>query len=145
MELRYRRRLPHWRVDEAIYFVTWRVAKDQNLLVPIERDVVVGAIKHFQGRAYDLIAYVVMEDHVQVLVKPLRNYELEDILHSWKSLTANQMHGSIPARAGSGRMSTSTALFTKNFWKSSITSRIILGSGGRTSWTICGCGRWRQK
>jgi hypothetical protein len=33
----YRRSLPHWRLDDAIYFVTWRLEKDQSPLTTIER------------------------------------------------------------------------------------------------------------
>jgi len=32
-----------------------------------------------------------MDDHVHALITPLANYELENILHSWKSFTARQM------------------------------------------------------
>jgi len=51
MELRYRRRLPHWRNDEATYFVTWRLARGQAELDSDERDLVAGALTHFEGNA----------------------------------------------------------------------------------------------
>jgi REP element-mobilizing transposase RayT len=87
----YRRKLPHWRLPGSVYFVTWRLAKDQPRLSPEERTVVVTAIKHFEHQRYELPAYVVMDDHVHVLVLPLKGLELHRILHSWKSLAAKRL------------------------------------------------------
>ena len=50
------------------------------------------ALKHFEGRRYHLDEYVVMPNHVHVLVTPLGEYGLSDILHSWKSFTASQIN-----------------------------------------------------
>lgn len=33
-----------------------------------------------------------MPNHVHVLVKPLKEHKISDILHSWKSYTANQIN-----------------------------------------------------
>jgi len=85
----YRGRLPHWRLDRSTYFVTWRLRNHQPALEPEERDVVAGALKYFEGDRYKLSAYVVMDDHVHVLVTPLGHYRLEHILHSWKSYTSH--------------------------------------------------------
>ena len=49
------------------------------------------AIRKFDRRRYELAAYVVMDDHVHVLLTPCTPYELRDVLHSWKSFTARQM------------------------------------------------------
>jgi REP element-mobilizing transposase RayT len=86
----YRRRLPHWRADEAIYFITWRLSKGQPELAPAERELVMSALRHFEGKRYHLDAFVVMNDHVHVLIAAMEPYRLEDIVHSWKSFTANQ-------------------------------------------------------
>ncbi len=56
-----------------------------------ERDLVVAGIKSFDVQRYQLAAYVVMDDHVHVLLTPFAGYELKAILHSWKSFTARQM------------------------------------------------------
>jgi REP element-mobilizing transposase RayT len=74
----YRRRLPHWRIEGAIYFVTWRVARDASELAGTERDVVVSVLKHFNRARYVLFAYVVMNDHVHVLVQPELGRDLLD-------------------------------------------------------------------
>ena len=87
----YRHRLPHIRVDGAVYFVTWRVGLGQAELSKAERDCVADALYHFQDVRYRLHAYVVMDDHVHDLVEPLAGNRLEAIIRSWKSFTANRM------------------------------------------------------
>lgn len=84
----YRRRLPHWRLEGATYFVTWRLHRVQRPLDPEERDHVVATIRHFDSTRYALSAFVVMDDHVHVVVTPSQGVELERIVHSWKSHTA---------------------------------------------------------
>jgi putative transposase len=86
----YRRYLPHWRMDTATYFVTWRIHKSQPDLTPAERTTVVQALQHFDEERYSLLAYVVMNDHVHVVVTPF-GLALEKITHSWKSYTANAL------------------------------------------------------
>ncbi len=56
------------------------------------RTIVEDALRHFDGKRYHLNEYVVMPNHVHVLVSPLGEYGLSDILHSWKSFTANQIN-----------------------------------------------------
>jgi REP element-mobilizing transposase RayT len=87
----YRRNLPHWREDDVVYFVTWRLSPEQRELAPTEREVVAEALRHFDRRHYELAAYVVMNDHVHVLVRPMAGHELEDLVHSWKSYSANRL------------------------------------------------------
>src|SRR5216684_4194183 len=91
MEFCYRGKLPHWRQDQVTYFVTWRLGRSREELDASERDLVVAAMKSFDGQRYQLAAYVVMDDHVHALLTPFVGYELKAILHSWKSFTARQM------------------------------------------------------
>jgi len=51
---------------------------------------VADALKFFDGNRYELIAWCVMPNHVHVVVKPLGDHTLPEILHSWKSFTANK-------------------------------------------------------
>jgi REP element-mobilizing transposase RayT len=53
-------------------------------------DVVAHAMKHFDGDRYRLLAWCVMPNHVHVVFRPNPGHELERILHSWKSFSANQ-------------------------------------------------------
>jgi REP element-mobilizing transposase RayT len=87
----YRRRLPHLRLEQNVYFVTWRLHKNQPGLSPEERDLVFSAIKHFNGERYQLYAYVVMDDHVHVLFRPEDGFTIKKILHSWKSFTGHEL------------------------------------------------------
>ncbi len=59
---------------------------------PVIAKIVDDALHHFEGQRYDLDEYVIMPNHVHVLVKPASGYRLVDILHSWKSFTANQIN-----------------------------------------------------
>jgi hypothetical protein len=49
---------------------------------------VVGAMTHFEGQRYVLGEYVVMPNHVHVLVMPLGEEELADIVASWTRYSA---------------------------------------------------------
>jgi len=81
----YHRFLPHWRLDGAVYFVTWRLERDQQSLTVSERDQLAEILRKFDGGRYDLFAYVVMNDHVHALVQPHAAFPLERVIHSWKS------------------------------------------------------------
>jgi len=87
----YVRHLPHWRLSGSIYFLTWRVNANQPDLPDAARDIVVSALKHFDGERYHLVGFVVMSDHVHVVVKPLAGHELSQITYTWKSFTANRI------------------------------------------------------
>jgi isoleucyl-tRNA synthetase/REP element-mobilizing transposase RayT len=69
------------------------------LRTPEVAKVVQDALHHFDGQRYELIAWAVMPNHVHAVVRPLPGHELERILHSWKSFTANQAN-SILGRQG---------------------------------------------
>ena len=84
-----RQRLPHWRLSGSVYFVTWRLQPNQPILQPDECDLVKSTLFHFDGDRYELFAWVVMHNHVHIIIRPLENYRLHDILHSWKSYSAN--------------------------------------------------------
>jgi REP element-mobilizing transposase RayT len=87
----YRRKLPHWRMEGAVYFLTWRLNQKQSELVPAERDLVVLTLRHFHNERYRLHGYVVMNDHVHILVEPMEGHELSSITHSWKSFAAHEL------------------------------------------------------
>jgi len=65
------------------------------LLKKVENaSIVANALKHFEGERYILDEWVIMPNHVHLLVKPIDDNNLSDILHSWKSYTANQINKS---------------------------------------------------
>ena len=51
---------------------------------------VAGALLHFDGERYRLLAWVVMPNHVHVLIETLPGFPLGDVVHSWKSYSAKQ-------------------------------------------------------
>jgi carbamoylphosphate synthase large subunit/REP element-mobilizing transposase RayT len=54
--------------------------------------IVADALRFFDGERYHLDAFVVMPNHVHALVQPTGNNSLSEILHSWKSFTANEIN-----------------------------------------------------
>ncbi len=53
-------------------------------------ELMANALRHFEGERYLLTAWVVMPNHVHVVVWPMPNYLLGDILQSWKGFTARE-------------------------------------------------------
>jgi REP element-mobilizing transposase RayT len=68
---------------------------------PGVRQIVCAAMVHFADVRYALREWVVMPNHVHVVISPFAGRELSAILHSWKSFTANEInrrlrrHGSL--------------------------------------------------
>jgi REP element-mobilizing transposase RayT len=84
--------LSRWRRhgSRVVYFVTLRLAAGQRPLTAAERGVVSGSLRHRNGVAHRLLAFVVMDDHVHVLVEPLA-VPLDRLTHSWKSFTTHEL------------------------------------------------------
>ncbi len=61
-----------------------------TLAKPDIKELVEKALRFFDGTRYTLGEFVVAINHVHAVVTPLAGYPLSDILHSWKSFTANQ-------------------------------------------------------
>lgn len=55
-------------------------------------EIVESALRFFDAQRYRLGAYVVMPNHVHVLVCPQAGHALSRILHSWKSFSANEVN-----------------------------------------------------
>jgi menaquinone-specific isochorismate synthase len=61
-----------------------------HLAVPQVAEMVAGALRFFEGQRYRQFAWCVMPNHVHALFRPLPNWPLEKILHSWKSFTSKE-------------------------------------------------------
>ncbi len=48
------------------------------------------ALLHFDGERYQLFAWCIMPNHVHVVVQPEAGHVLSEILHTWKSFTAQR-------------------------------------------------------
>jgi REP-associated tyrosine transposase len=91
------------RGNDAMYFITWRVHDATAPLHAEERELIVGTLRHFDTARYSLLAFVVMDDHVHVMLRPFGAFALERIVHSWKSYSAHVLqkrgrHGGVWAR-----------------------------------------------
>ena len=62
------------------------------LRIPFVRKIVADALEYFDGERYLLHSYVIMPNHVHVLVEPFGENKIGEILHSWKSFTANEIN-----------------------------------------------------
>ena len=62
------------------------------LAEPHNAKIVADALAHFNRDRYDLGEWVVMPNHVHVLITPHKKHSLEDILQSWKSFTAHEIN-----------------------------------------------------
>lgn len=63
-----------------------------HLRDPRVAEVVAEAIRFFESKRYQLLAWCVMPNHVHVVFSPLSGYRLESILHSWKSFSAERVN-----------------------------------------------------
>lgn len=54
-------------------------------------DIVEENLLHFEGKRYRLHAWVIMPNHVHVLLTPKNTISLSEIVHSWKSYTAKKV------------------------------------------------------
>ncbi len=62
----------------------------QPLSDPHIAEIVENALRFFEGKRYDLLAWSVMPNHVHALLTPREGYHLETILQSWKTHTAKE-------------------------------------------------------
>ncbi|MBL4809529.1 MAG: class I tRNA ligase family protein, partial [Phycisphaerales bacterium] len=110
----HNRNLPHWQLGGSTYFVTFSV-KD-GTMSEHERSIVLDSCFHFNNDRAIVRLVTVMPDHVHILITPQKLgddewYPLQDIIHSIKSFTANEINRS---RKDSG-----------TFWQAEYFDRIV--------------------
>jgi type I restriction enzyme R subunit len=59
---------------------------------PALAKIVAGAFQFFDGKRYDLVAFVVMPNHVHVLFRLRAPHRLEEVIKSWKGFTAREIN-----------------------------------------------------
>ena len=69
-----------------------------HLRRPVCADVVADALKFFNHERYELRSWIVMPNHVHVVVWPKPPHTLSKILHSWKSFTAHKLNKLLPQK-----------------------------------------------
>jgi len=62
------------------------------LRAPEAADEVERCLRHFDGQHYSLGTFVIMPNHVHVLVRPLMDHPLPAILQAWKCVTAHKLN-----------------------------------------------------
>lgn len=85
-----RRHLPHWTLEGATYFVTFRVAGGQ--LNPVKQKIVFDHVLSGDNRFYRLIACTVMPDHLHLILRPATAYSLSRIMRGIKGVSAYKMN-----------------------------------------------------
>ena len=54
--------------------------------------IVADALMHFDGDYYEIDGWVIMPNHVHILVQLIPSHPLEKVVHSWKSFTGLQLN-----------------------------------------------------
>lgn len=62
------------------------------LRTPAHAEVVAGALHHFESERVALISFVVMPNHAHVLFPLNPEWKLEEMIHSWKRHSANEIN-----------------------------------------------------
>ncbi len=93
----YRRQLPHMQRDDKPHFITF--CTYQRWILPADaRAIVLNCCRHDNGKKFDLLAAVVMPDHVHVILVPLVNtdgmevYSLAQITDAIKGASAHKIN-----------------------------------------------------
>ncbi len=76
--------------------------------------IIESALRHFDGERYRLGDFVIMPNHVHLLVQPGGGMKLSEILKSWKSYTAREVNR---------RMDRTGAFWQKESWDHIVRSR----------------------
>jgi REP element-mobilizing transposase RayT len=79
----FSKKIDHW-LDQG--------AGECLLRTQASSQIVSGALHFFDGQRYQLIAHVVMPNHVHLLLQPSDDHTLSKILHSIKSYTAHEIN-----------------------------------------------------
>jgi putative transposase len=101
----YRRKLPHFQRDNKDHFITFCTC-NRWPLPEVARDIVAASCLHDNGTRYDLTAFVVMPDHVHLILAPIANlpenriWALPEILDAIKGASAHLINKHL-ARRGS--------------------------------------------
>jgi REP element-mobilizing transposase RayT len=85
-----RRHLPHWTMDDSIYFVTF--CTQTTAITENEQRIVLDHIKEGDGTFYDCYAAVVMPDHVHLLFKPKDGVTMSRVMKGIKGVSAHKVN-----------------------------------------------------
>jgi len=84
------RRLPHWILEDAAYYITFRVKHDN--ISYSERVAVLNHILNGDQKYYRLSAAVIMPDHVHLIITPFTQFPLSRIMKGIKGVSARKIN-----------------------------------------------------
>jgi REP element-mobilizing transposase RayT len=91
----YRRRLPHYQPDFKIFFITFCTYRRWQLPARA-REIVVDVFLRGDGKLFELLALVVMPDHVHVALNPLADMDgqvsIPEILQTIKGTSSHRIN-----------------------------------------------------
>ena len=86
----YKHRLPHWNLEGAYYFITFKTNRVQ--LTEDEIKTILDIVKNGASIQYRLFAVQVMPDHVHIILKPINNLPLSKIMQWIKGVSARAVN-----------------------------------------------------
>ena len=91
----YRRKLPHYQPDGKTFFITFSTSK--HWPIPERaRCFVADSIHYGNGRRFDLHAFVVMPDHIHIILTPRWDangtFSISDIMQAIKGASAHRIN-----------------------------------------------------
>ncbi len=98
------RNLPHWEEPDAVYFITVAVRHELGSILarPEVARAVVASLRHDNGRTYDLQAYVLMPDHMHMIIQPMPRdagcVPLSEIMQALKGATSHRINRTLGRR-----------------------------------------------
>jgi ATP-dependent DNA helicase RecG len=87
--LKKQRNLPHWTMEGTTYFVTYRAV---SALVEQEQEIVFKHLQDGNERFYELLAAVVMPDHVHLLLRVHSESSLSKTMQGIKGVSARKIN-----------------------------------------------------
>ena len=93
-----RRHVPHWEHSVGTVCLTWRLHRDQSPLRHEERTVVLEVVRSCEPSFAELLAVVVMDDHVHALARPRPGTTGARLATAWKGISAHRLcteHGRV--------------------------------------------------
>lgn len=88
MKNKNRHHLPYFPFSSGYHFITLRTYEGKHLS-PRQKDCIFHVIHFLDGKKYELLAAVVLEDHVHLIIKP--EEPLSKILDSLQSYSTSQL------------------------------------------------------
>lgn len=85
------RKLPHWSLNGATYFITFN-SKYRNTFTHIEKKIIYDHIWEGNNVYYNLISFVVMPDHVHLVLCPIDGYDIQSIARGIKGVSARKIN-----------------------------------------------------